>query len=181
MEKLKFKNCQLEVLSQNFSNSKNEIILKISLDRKEVENFKNQLSKIQKIIQKLIISSEFKILLEDRKTEIRMSCLTKTVFLFFLKSETPVCLNELQKHRSELILIYKNLTSKNSLSDIEKSIDNLYHYEAPTIYSHFSRIKKAFRNILGSEVANKFAIIGEKNEGKYIDKSNISIIWEAKI
>ena len=181
MEKLKIKNCQLEVLSQNFSNSKNEIVLKLSLDRKEVENFKNQLSKIQKNIQKLIISSEFKILLEDRKTEIRMSCLTKTVFLFFLKSETPVCLNELQKNRSELILIYKNLTSKNSLSDIEKSIDNLYHYEAPTIYSHFFFFFKAFRNILGSEVANKFAIIGEKNEGKYIDKSNISIIWEAKI
>ena len=181
MEKLKFKNCQLEVLSQNFSNSKNEIVLKISLDRKEVENFKNQFSKIQKNIQKLIINSEFKILLEDRKTEIRMSSLTKTVFLFFLKSEAPVSLNELQKHRSELILIYKNLTSKNSLSDIEKSIDNLYHYEVPTIYSHFSRIKKAFRNILGSEVANKFAIIGEKNEGKYIDKGNISIIWVVKI
>ena len=94
MEKLKIKNCQLEVLSQNFSNLKNEIVLKISLDSKEVENFKNQLSKFQKTIQKLIISSEFKILLEDRKTEIKMSCLTKTVFLFFLKSEAPVCLNE---------------------------------------------------------------------------------------
>ena len=29
---------------------------------------------------------------------------------------------------------------------------------------------KAFRNILGSEVANKFAIIGEKNKGNILIK-----------
>ena len=81
--------------------------------------------------------------------------------------------------RTEMIL--EDMYREEQLFNIEKSIDNLYHYEAPTIYSHFSRIKKAFRNILGSEVANKFAIIGEKNEGKYIDKGNISIIWEVKI
>lgn len=89
-------------------------------------------------ISQIKITSDFKILLTDYDMEIKMNHLTKAIYFLFLKEEEPIDLNNLHQYKTKLLNLYKHISYKNSLEDMEESIDALLHLESNLIYMHLN-------------------------------------------
>lgn len=126
------------------------------------------------------ITENFRILLPYyNNMEIKMSHLTKAIYLFFLQNPKGVYLHHLPKYRNEILSLYKQISYKNSIESMEKSIDNVVNMKTKLIYVHFSRIKKAFSEKLPPVLARGYYIISDKKQGiKYINIDKALIIWE---
>jgi hypothetical protein len=124
------------------------------------------------------ITSDFRIFLTNYDLEIKMNHLTKAIYFLFLKEEKPIDLNNLQQYKIKLLNLYKHISYKNSLDDMEESVDALLSPESDLIYMHLSRIKSAFIKKIDSNFAMNYYIIGTRGKPKYINLSKDLIIWE---
>lgn len=126
------------------------------------------------------ITEDFKIILTEYHIEIEMSHLTKAVYLLFLRNH-EIDLNKLPQYRNELLSIYKEISYKNSIVDIEKTVDNLVKSDNNEIYTHLSRIKSAFTKKVTPSVAFKYVVLGARNRNKQIILNRQLVIWETEI
>lgn len=117
----------------------------------------------------LLLSNNYEILIPDFTVqEIRMSHLTKSLyFLFLLKRE--IHLDHLKNHRDELLFIYKHISYREDLEEMEATVDKLIQNKNNEIYTHFSRIRSAFVQVLHPKIAKNYYIQGGKGQAKRID------------
>ncbi len=130
-------------------------------------------------IHPMIISEDYKILIpECNNLEIKLSHLTKAIYLLFLTSNEPINLKELYLYKESLFKIYKNISNQNSLDKIRETIDELVKENNEEIYVHIARIKKAFLVHFSEFIAFKYYITGEKGKPKQILLEKEMIIFE---
>lgn len=130
-------------------------------------------------IHPMIISEDYKILIpECNNLEIKLSHLTKAIYLLFLTSSEPINLKELYLYKDSLFKIYKNISNQNSLDKIRETIDELVKENNEEIYVHIARIKKAFLVHFSEFIAFKYYITGEKGKPKQILFEKEMIIFE---
>lgn len=127
-------------------------------------------------ISPLLITENGAILLPTANhLEIKMSHLTKTLYLFYLNQTNPVHLYELENYKSQILEIYKTVSYRNDLEALQNTIDELTKGNAEAVYPHISRIKTTLNKVFTKRVAPFYYISGAKNEPKQIllDKASI--------
>jgi hypothetical protein len=129
-------------------------------------------------VSRLYISSTGDIFLTDlNNTEVKMPALCKVLYIFFLLHEEGMSLNYLNDHTEELYRIYRRVSTYGDEALLRKAIDNLTDFIGSTMNANLSRIRKAFRDILGDE-ANIYLIKGEKGGRKSIHLDRSLVIFE---
>ena len=129
-------------------------------------------------VSRLFISSTGDIFLTDRNnTEVKMPALCKALYIFFLLHEEGLSLNYLNDHKTQLYNIYRCISTYGDEELLKKAIDNLTDFIGSTMNANLSRIRKAFRDILGDE-ANIYLIKGEKGGRKTIHLDRSLVVFE---
>ena len=129
-------------------------------------------------VSRLYISSTGDIFLTDlNNTEVKMPALCKVLYIFFLIHEDGLSLNYLNDHTEQLYRIYRRISTYGDEALLRKAIDNLTDFIGSTMNANLSRIRKAFRDILGDE-ANIYLIKGEKGGRKTIHLDRRLVVFE---
>lgn len=117
----------------------------------------------------LKIDEKFNIFLSDYNLEIKLSHLTKSIYLLFLNHPKGILLTELNRYKKELLELYKSVSNRLDFDKMKESIDDLTDTNSNAIYVHLSRIKSAFTKVIHESIAQHYFIDGGKNMPKKID------------
>lgn len=129
-------------------------------------------------ISRLYINKRGDFFLTDRNnTEVKMPALCKALYIFFLFHEDGMSLNYLNDHKQELYKIYRGISTYGDDELLRKAIDNLTDFIGSTMNANLSRIRKAFRDIMGEE-ASPYLIKGEKGGRKIIHLDRSLVVFE---
>lgn len=130
---------------------------------------------------KLLIDRHNKILLTDyNDKEIKLSPIHKAVFFLFLNHPEGIYFKDLGDYREELGNIYKSITGRDNIEDIEDSIAKLTNPLDNSINEKCARIKNAFVSEFREEVAQWYFIDGKKGKKKTIKLPRDLVTWEIK-
>lgn len=123
----------------------------------------------------LCISEEGTIRLQRAQTlEVKMPALSRALYLFFLHHPEGIRLDDLKKHREEILKVYKQISSYKNEDQLRSAVWTLTDYTGSTLSSAISRIKKAFTPLAGEELS-MYLISGPKGEEKqiHLDRSKV--------
>lgn len=135
----------------------NELVLKSILSTDSIK------------LSRLIINKEYKIFLPDyNNLEISMHPLPKAVFFLFLNYPEGILFKDLPDYRDELIAIYKSVSGRESISGMEKSIDDVVNPTLNSINEKCSRIREAFIKHFDESIAKNYFITGDRATPKKI-------------
>ena len=95
-----------------------------------------------------------------KNLEVKLSYLTKAVYLLFYENADGINLLEIKNYRDQLLNIYSQICPFDDLDKIKKSIDDITNIETKAIYTHISRIKSAFLNLMDYEYAKNYIVTG---------------------
>ena len=133
---------------------------------------------VSKQVSRLYITHRGDIFLTDRNnTEVKMPALCKALYIFFLLHEEGFSLSYLNDHKTELYNIYRRISTYGDETLLKTAIDNLTDFVGSTMNANLSRIRKAFRDILGDE-ASIYLIKGEKGGRKTIHLDRSLVVFE---
>lgn len=127
---------------------------------------------------KLFISKDYKIFLGDERKEVHMEPLAKAVYLLFLRHPDGIVFKALPDYRKELTHLYDKVRPWGLTDRALHSIEDVTNPMLNSINEKCARIKKAFVGILGSEMAKKYYIKGNRGEPKSIALSRDLVVWE---
>jgi hypothetical protein len=131
---------------------------------------------------RLEITAEKRILLPAYEVEIKLEPLHKTVYLFFLNHPEGVALNELEKHKEEILQIYKSIRPDGVKEKVNKSLESLTNTKLDnSMHEKISGIKRIFVSEIGEVLAGRYIIKGGKNEPYRIDLSIEMVTVEVPI
>lgn len=109
---------------------------------------------------------------------VKMDDLSKTLYFFFLKHPEGAVLKQLDQFREELLEIYTGMTGR---EDMDAVFDTIARVTDP-FYSGrdalMSRIRKAFRDIVGDPIAKKYYVNGKAGDVYTISLDRDYVIWE---
>ena len=146
---------RMEILRQK---GINEMVLKTILSAE---------SKVK--ISRLVISNEYRIILPDfNNMEIEMYPLPKALFFLFLAHPEGIKFKHIHVYKNDLINIYKQISGRENLDDIEKSIDDVVNPTLNSINEKCSRIREAFISKFDESIAQNYFITGKRGEPKKI-------------
>lgn len=129
-------------------------------------------------ISRLYVTANGDLYLTDRNnTEVKMPALCKALYILFLLHEDGISLNYLDDYKSELYRIYRQISTYNDNDLLHQAVDNLTDFVGTTMNANLSRIKKAFKSILGDE-ATLYLIQGDKGEKKTINLDRRYVVFE---
>lgn len=133
-------------------------------------------------VASLTVTKNFKILIANNENlEIKLSHLTKTIFIFFLIKKEAIHIKELIQHEKMLLSIYKHVSNQLSHDRMKESIQELINPNNDSIYTHFSRLKTEIQNHFESHIVHQYLISGGKGEPKKISLPKEKIIFEQDI
>ena len=102
-----------------------------------------------------------------KNLEVKLSYLTKAVYLLFYENADGINLLEIKNYRDQLLNIYSQICPFDDLDKIKKSIDDITNIETKAIYTHISRIKSAFLNLMDYEYAKNYIVTGNHHGDTY--------------
>ncbi len=130
-------------------------------------------------LSRLFITKAGKIILSDfERQEVKMDDLTKVIYFFYLRHPEGARLKELQDHEEEILGYYMGITGRD---DVRKIRESVHHHLDPygnSLNVSFSRIKKAFRDIVGDRVAKFYYVDGRYAEVRKVALNRDLVIWE---
>jgi tetratricopeptide (TPR) repeat protein len=125
------------------------------------------------------ITNDYRIFLaEYGEHEIELTPLPKVVFLFFLRHPEGVMFKRLYEHKEELINLYKELSLREDILAMHRSIDELVDPTKNSINEKCSRIKEAFVKIMDDKYARHYYITGNRGSEKRILLDRSLVVWE---
>lgn len=125
------------------------------------------------------IDREKRIILTDYKDkEIKLEPLHKAVYFLFLLHTEGILFKDLVQYETELRNIYQDVTGRNDLSAIEKSIKRLVDPYDNSINEKCARIKNAFISEFREDLAKWYYIDGRRGESKRILLPRFMVTWE---
>jgi hypothetical protein len=126
----------------------------------------------------LKIDENLSILLPDYNLELKLSHLTKSIYLLFLNHSEGILLSELENYKNELLTFYKNVSNRDDLDKMITSIDDVINTKTNAIYVHLSRVKSAITKLVHPSIAEYYIIDGGKNRPKKIRLNEKLILWK---
>ena len=118
---------------------------------------------------RLKITKDYKIFLPDwNNNEVIMRPLPKAIYILFLNHPEGILFKELIDYKGEIRDIYKKITSRDNIEDIEDSINALVDPMNNSINEKCSRIRAAFLEAVSPEFINPYIITGKRGEPKRI-------------
>jgi tetratricopeptide (TPR) repeat protein len=125
------------------------------------------------------ITNDYRIILtEYGEHEVELTPLPKVIFLFFLRHPEGVLFKRLYEHKDELIDLYKEVSLREDIQAMHRSIDELVDPTKNSINEKCSRIKEAFVKIMDDEFAKHYYITGHRGSEKRILLDRSLINWE---
>ena len=131
-------------------------------------------------LSRLTISRQNKIQLVDWEDspEVKMDDVTKALYFFFLKHPEGAVLKELEPFKPEILRIYMDISGREDVKGINDSIDRLLNPYSDGRNTSMSRIKKAFKDIVGDRVAHFYYIDGKAGGNYTIHLDRDLVLWE---
>lgn len=160
-------------------------IIAQSMNDIEREQLANPSSKSNPIaISRLLIAKDYRLILSDfNNLEVRMTPLPKAVFFLFLRHPEGILLKQLPEYRKELLTIYQQLAYKETVEEVQRSINELVNPRSNSINEKCSRIKEAFIKLIDSPIAEHYFVTGQRAKPKKIGiaASPDLINWEVDL
>ena len=129
-------------------------------------------------ISRLFVTTKGDLYLTDRNnTEVKMPALCKALYILFLLHEDGISLNYLDDYKTELYRIYRQISTYSDDELLHQAVANLTDFIGTTMNANLSRIKRAFKSILGDE-ATLYLIQGDKGEKKTINLDRKLVVFE---
>jgi len=120
-------------------------------------------------LSRLLITPKYEIILPDyNDMEIFMYPLPKAVFFLFLNHPEGILFKHLPEYRDELIALYKKISGRENIKDMEKSINDVVNPTLNSINEKCSRIREAFIKHFDESLAQNYFITGERATPKKI-------------
>ena len=130
-------------------------------------------------LSRLRIDNTGRIFLVDfDNKEVKMDRLTKMVYFFFLRHPEGVRLKEVSDHQEELLHLYLRITGRDDLEKIKASIARHTDPYGPNLNTSSSRIRTAFRVIVGEKVARFYCLEGTRGEPYTINLDRDLVLWD---
>ena len=129
-------------------------------------------------LSRLSITTSNRIFLTDfDNREVKMDDLTKALYFFFLRHPEGARLKELQDHEPEILRIYSGITGRDDPAKIRESVHNLLDPFANNLNVSLSRIKKAFRDVVGDRIARFYYISGTPAQPRTLPLDRDLVLW----
>ena len=129
-------------------------------------------------LSRLNITTSNRIFLTDfDNREVKMDDLTKALYFFFLRHPEGARLKELQDHEPEILRIYSGITGRDDPAKIRESVHNLLDPFANNLNVSLSRIKKAFRDVVGDRIARFYYISGTPAQPRTLPLDRDLVLW----
>ena len=136
----------------------------------------------EELFPQLVVTEDYKVVLScEKPVEVEMEPLVKAVYLLFLSHPEGIVLKCLPDYRAELEDIYLLLRPAGVTDRVKKSIMDVTNPTMNSINEKCARIRKAFSDILPSNVARYYAVSGKRGEPKKIDLVRANVIWQCKL
>ncbi len=152
---------------------KGELLKVLPIIEKYISENSNPIEQLSRIV----VDREYNIFLPDYDLEIKLSHLTKAVYILFLRNRRlgiPLTKLKEEQYKSKLISIYKEISNREDYDKMLASIDDLVDIKTNAIYVHLSRIKSAFTKVLHPDIAEYYYVYGDKSKPKKINlESNL--------
>ncbi|GHV17337.1 hypothetical protein FACS1894179_09000 [Bacteroidia bacterium] len=133
-------------------------------------------------VSPLIIDQSYRILLpEYNNLEIKLTPLQKAVYFLFLRHREGILFKRLGYYRRELQDIYCDISNRECLDSIEKSIDDICNPAENSINEKCSRIKEAFLSQFTGEIAGNYYITGDRGYPKVISLDRALVTWKVRL
>jgi hypothetical protein len=131
-------------------------------------------------LSRLIITTSNRIFLPDLEgnPEVKLDDLTKALYFFYLRNPKGAAFKELQDHEDEIYRIYMGITGRDDIEGIRRSVSGLVAPYSTGRDSCVSRIKKAFRDIVGDRIAKYYYIDGRAGDTRKVSIDRDLVIWE---
>ncbi len=121
----------------------------------------------------LVITSDYRLILEATHTEVVLSPVHKAVYLLFLNHPEGIEFKHLASYRGELLSLYHRLAPYMEVERMEETVDRLTNPLDNAINEKCSRIKAAFSALM-DEYSASYYIIGSHTT-RHVEGS--SRIW----
>ena len=129
-------------------------------------------------LSKLVITHAGTILLADYgNCEVKMDNLTKALYFFYLLHPEGVRQKELYDYKDKILELYLQFNRRDDLDELKLSVDRLL-LDDNRVNVSLSRIKKAFRDVVGDWVAKHYYVDGKAGEARSIKLDRDFVIWE---
>ena len=116
------------------------------------------LTERQVVISRMVVTSDFRILLPDYDIEIVMAPLAKSVYILYLLHPENIMLGKLRGYRDELHGIYRAVTGRSDHNIMMQIMADLTGPFTDSIYMQFAWIKEAFHSKFRSGLAMHYRI-----------------------
>lgn len=110
--------------------------------------------------------------------EVKMDDLTKAIYFYYLKHPEGTRQKELQSHEEEILKYYMSITGRYDVRVIRKSLHNHLDPFGNSLNVSISRIKKAFKDIVGDRIAKFYYVDGRYNEPRKVALDRDYVIWD---
>jgi hypothetical protein len=131
-------------------------------------------------LSRLILTTSNRIFLPDLEgtPEVKLDDLTKALYFFYLRHPKGAAFKELLDYEDEIYRIYMSITGRDDIDAIRKSVSGLVAPYSTVRDSCVSRIKKAFRDIVGDRIAKYYYIDGRAGDTRKVSIDRDLVIWE---
>lgn len=130
-------------------------------------------------LSRLTITTSNKLYLTDfENKEVKMDDLTKALYFYYLRHPEGATLKELYEHEDEILKYYSGITGRDDMDGIRKSVKDLLDPYGNGRNVSLSRIKKAFRDVVGDPVAGFYYVDGKYGEARKVRIDRDLVIWE---
>lgn len=121
---------------------------------------------------RLRVTEDFRLFLPDyNNMEISLNPLPKVVYFLFLRHPEGIFIKNLFLYRYELTQIYRLLSHRDNMEDMNESIRKLTDPSDNSIYEKCSRIKREFLRNMSDDLAQNYYIKGYEWSPKQINLS----------
>ena len=130
-------------------------------------------------LSRLNITTSGAILLPDfGGKEVKMDDLTKAIYFYYLKHPEGTRQKELQSHEEEILKYYMSISGRDDVGVIRKSLHNHLDPFGNSLNVSISRIKKAFKDVVGDRIAKFYYVDGRYNEPRKVSLDRDYVIWD---
>ena len=102
--------------------------------------------------------------------EIKLRPLEKTLYFLFMRYPNGLFLSDLPDHRDELTNIYEHISHTGTRVEMRERINDLVNVLSNSASEKISRIKRAFEEAIGQDLAKHYYIQGGNGERKKVEK-----------
>jgi len=129
-------------------------------------------------LNKLHITSDYRLLIPQNDREIILKPIEKALYLTYLKHPEGINFKDLIDYKDEIFQFYCNISPRLNQQKLEESILNMLDPTRNTLNERCSCIKQAFRSIYDDQIASYYYIEGGKGKDKKIKLDRELVVWE---